>query len=294
MTEIISGTQLDHWRRCQRLYHYAHDLQLAPLEVPWPIAVGKAGHGMLATYYAGRQLGADHATAEAQVREQVGFEADILQRNPKVLGFALRSVGYYWASIGAGQESLSIVDVEMPVRQARDGWTYAATLDLLIRTAAGELEVWDHRFLYDPYTAAMARLDSQLPRYVTAASAATGELIGAGVRNMVSTAPEKELAKANRGRVKRIRVDITPTRQVIVGMETDRTAHQILAWRQLPLEVRAGAAVRTVIPGERYPACKTCPFFELCIADGWGEDTSTLRAEKFGPSDYGYEEVATG
>jgi PD-(D/E)XK nuclease superfamily protein len=293
MTEIVSGTQLDHWNRCQRLYYYAHDLQIAPIEVPWPLAVGKAGHVMLATYYNARQLGADHATAAEMVREQVSFEADIMQRDPKVLGFALRCVGYYWAKVGA-EDGLLIVGVEWPARQERDGWIYAATLDLLVRSATtGELEVWDHRFLYDPYGPEMARLDSQLPRYITAASAVSGEIVRTGVRNMTSTAPEKELAKANRGRVRRVQVDTTPTRLMIVGSETDRTARQILAWRQLPLEVRA-QATRTVIPGERYPACKTCSFFNLCVADGWGEDTSKLRAEKFGPSDYGYEEVATG
>lgn len=294
MTELISGSQLDAWRRCNRLYHYAYDLQIAPIETPWPLAVGKAGHEMAATYYAARQLGAGHAEAAEQVQEQVSFNADILQKDPKVLHFALRTVGYYWAAIGAGQEALSIVDVEWPVQQERAGWTYAATLDLLVRTDGGELQVWDHRFLYDPYGPDMARLDSQLPRYVAAAMQATGEIITAGVRNMVSTAPMAALAKANRGRVKRIRVDFTPERLMIVGQETDRTAQQILAWRSLPLEMRGQLAGRTVIPGERYPACKTCPFFKLCIADGWGEDTTKMRAEQFGPSDYGYEEVATG
>lgn len=291
MSEPISGTQLDHWRRCNRLYHYAHDRKIMPRELPWPLAVGRAGHEILAYYYQARQAGSPHEEAQQESRSWTSYGIDVLGHDPKVTGFALAVAGYYWATIGA-DPGWVYVAVEQEVRNERAGWTFVMTADLLAAPAAGgDLEVWDHRFLYDPYPAAMVRADPQLPRYAAAVGPAMGTTVTRVVRNMISTAPIAALAKANRGRVRRVGVDLTPERMLTVQVETDRTAAEIVAWRGLDPAIRSQLAVRTFIPGERYPSCSTCSFFKLCTAEAWGEaGAAELQAKEYVPSDYGYQE----
>lgn len=287
MTPLISGSMIDHWRRCQRQYHYAHDRKIAPKETAWPLALGRAGHGVLASYYGQLQLGETHAAAVSEAVSMAGFRADVLGHDQKALGYVLPLIEYYWATHAEDWRKWEILGVEMEMRVERAGWTFIGTVDLLVRekdTAA--LAAVDHRFLTEFYTAAMARLDPQGPRYAIAARAA-GWQVTRMIRNMVNTTPLSALAKVNKGRTKRVLLDLTQRRIEIVNAETERTAQQIVAWQTLPLESRAQLATRTVIPGARYPSCSTCPFLDLCTVESWGEDASELLAAKYGPTDYG-------
>jgi len=295
MVELISGSQLDDWRRCPRRYYYAHDLHIMPAETDWPLAVGTAGHSVLATYFAGLQLGMSHQEAAQDARSTAAWRADVLEpASAKAILYALSLAERYWATYASDPSTFTVLAVEHPVRWPRGGWTFAGTIDLLVQREGGGgiPEVWDHRFLYDPYPAEQARLDPSLVRYALAYGAMMRRPIDVAARNMVSTAPEAALAKANRGRVKRVQTDITDARRQLVTREMDRTALEILAFRAQAPEYRPVAAVRTVIAGERYPACVTCPFVKLCTLEAWGEreKAAELKAEKFVPSDYGYQE----
>lgn len=290
MTELISGSMIDHWNRCQRLYFYSHDRLIAPLDTGWPLALGRAGHGVLASYYAALLGGAEHGAAREEAVSMAGWRAEVLGHDPKALGTVLPLIEWYWAAYAADATTWEVVGVELQVRAPMAGWTYVATVDLLVRDrVTEELIAVDHRFLVSFYTRAQARLDPQGPRYVTALRA-NGYEVTRFLRNLVGTQPVAASKRGQAERVKRIDLDFTARRLEIVGRETNTAAQQILAWRQLPVEVRPQLARRTVIPGDRYPSCKTCPFVELCEAEAWGEDdrAAELVATKFGPTDYSY------
>jgi hypothetical protein len=291
VTELISGSMIDHWRRCQRQYHYAHDRKIAPRELPWPIALGRAGHGVLASYYSSLQGGAGHLEARQEALDMAGFRADILGHDQKALAIALPLVDYYWAVHAADAVRWEVLAVEHEVRVERGDWIFVATLDLAVREREpfGRVLVVDHRFLTEFYTYAMARLDPQLPRYVVALRQ-SGHPADDAVRNMISTKPVgASTAKADRGKVRRVPLEVTQRRLEIVNAETERTAREILAWRAIPEAARPSLAARTVLPGERWPSCKTCPFLDLCTAEAWGEteQAAELVATKYGPTDYG-------
>lgn len=293
MSELISGSMIDHWNRCNRLYHYQHDRLIAPLDTDWPLALGRAGHGVLASYYSALQLGADHGAARDEAVSMAGWRAEVLGHDPKALGHILPLIEWYWAAHAGDAAAWEVLGVELQQRVPRDGWTYVATVDLLVRElSTGQIVAIDHRFLATFYTRAQARLDPQGPRYVSALRA-NGYEVTRFVRNLVGTQPVAASKRGQAERVKRIPLDFTARRLEIVARETGTAAQQILAWRQLPLEVRPQLAGRTVIPGDRYPSCKTCPFVELCEAEAWGEDdrAAELQATKFGPTDYSYAEA---
>lgn len=288
MTELISGSQLDAWSRCQRLYYYSHDRRIAPKETGWPLALGRAGHSVLAAYYAELATGRGHAAAMEEAEGLAAWRMDVLGQDPKALGYIMPMVRYHWAAHATDVAAWEIIEVEAEYRVPRAGWTYVATIDLIVRDrTTRQLVVVDHRFLTSFYTRAMARHDPQMARYALAVRQALGEPVTLVIRNMISTEPLAAAAKANRGRTKRIPVELTQRRIEIVAGEAERTAHEILAWRQLPMASRGQLARRTVIVGDRYPSCATCEFVKLCQAEAWGEDTTQLEAAEYGPSDYG-------
>lgn len=288
MAELISGSQLDAWNRCQRLYHYAHDRRIAPIETSWPLALGRAGHSVLAAYYSTLQLGATHAEAVEEAEGNAAWRAEVLGQDQKALGYVMPRVRSYLAAYLADASRWQVLEVEREYRVERAGWTYIMTIDLVVApSAGGQLVAVDHRFLMSFYTVAMARHDPQLPRYALAIEQATGSPVPTAVRNMISTHPNAMTSANQAARTKRVPVDLTPRRLEIVNIATERTAQEILAWRQLPMSSRAQLARRTEIPGDRYPSCQTCEFFTLCTAEGWGEDATDLEAREYGPSDYG-------
>src|SRR3954471_19190571 len=78
MSTDISGSMIDHWNRCQRQYHYHHDLGLQPKELPHPIQVGRAGHALLESYYRARIDGQNHAEATRTVEGEAAWRAAVL------------------------------------------------------------------------------------------------------------------------------------------------------------------------------------------------------------------------
>ena len=294
VTELISGSMIDTWRRCVRLYNYQYDRQIAPRETDWPLALGRAGHGVLASYYSSLQLGADHGAARDEAVSMAGWRAEVLGHDPKALGHILPLIEWYWAEHAGDASVWEVLGVELQVRVPQAGWEYVATVDLLVRDRrTGELIAVDHRFLVSFYTRAQARLDPQGARYVNALRA-TGHDLTRFTRNLIGTQPVAAAKRGQADRTKRIPLDFTARRLEIVQRETAGAAQQILAWRQIPVELRPQLAGRTVIPGDRYPSCKTCPFAELCEAEAWGEDdrAAELVATKFGPTDYSYAQEA--
>ncbi|HEU4347595.1 MAG TPA: PD-(D/E)XK nuclease family protein [Actinoplanes sp.] len=294
MSELISGSMIDHWLRCQRLYHYQHDRMIAPKETDWPLAVGRAGHGVLSAYYEALAISGNHREAREAALEMAGWRADVLGHDQKALAYVLPLIEYYWAVNAEDVLRWRIVEVEAEHRAPRAGWTLVGTSDLVVvDLATGDRVVIDHRFLMEFYTRAQARLDPQPVRYALLLRAA-GQPVTHILRNMISTKPVSALPNAAKSeRVKRIPLELTERRAETVNRETERAAQQIVAWRSLPIEVRRATAARTVIPGVRYPSCKTCPYAELCEAEAWGEDETAaqIQATKFGPTDYGYQEA---
>jgi hypothetical protein len=294
VSELISGSQIDAWNRCQRKYHYAHDRKIAPRETSWPLAIGRAGHGVLASYYGALAAGLSHPEAVETAEGAASFKAAVLGHDEKALGHVMPLIRYAWAHWAEDAHRWQVLEVELERRIDRGDWTYIFTLDALVETRApmpkseipvGSTVAVDHRFLASFYTREMASHDPQLARYALGLRQSLGRPVVHTIRNMINSQPGGAVQRSSR--VKRVEVTLTQRRIEIVNGGTERTAQEIVAWRSLSMEARGILARRTEIPGDRYPSCATCEFFKLCRAEGWGEDTTELVAAEYGPTDYG-------
>jgi hypothetical protein len=273
---------IDHWNRCQRLYYYNHDLGLQPRELSYPIQRGRDGHAIFEAYYRARINGQDHAEAMSTTEGEISWRVNVLGQDRKSMVEAAGLVRYYWATTAEDGAKWEFIAAEHEKKIDFGNWTYVSTVDLLARERkTDELVIWDHRFLWEPYSKKMVAREPQLPRYALA-----NRPITRARRNMVSTKPLAQIAKANHGRVKRVDVAFTQRRLEIVNAEMQRTAQQILAWRQLPIESRGQLATRSVVPGDKLGSCEQCPMQKLCDAEAWGEDTSALLELEYVASDY--------
>lgn len=284
----VSGSTIDAHVRCLRKYHYAHDLGLERAVTSESIALGRAGHALLMPYYRALYAGADHpqamAMAEAAAQyEDLELEAD--SRNPPPVDHALELVRLYWAVHASDAQRYEVLEVEAEHRVDMGGWVYGWRTDLLVRERdTGRLVILDHRFLGKPYDTSLLVIDPQLPRYALA-HGMIGQPVTEAWRNMVITHKGWYKAEPLR-RIRREPVDVSPARLERARVELLLGAQRVLAWRQLPLEVRRQTAVRSWDA----LSCQYCPFRKPCAAEAAGRDPTEILETEFQRSTYGYSD----
>jgi len=278
---VVSGSELDTFLRCRMLHTYQFGLHLEPRGKSRALEIGTAGHALLMPYYRALASGSSHAEAMGQAEALASWQAISAGVRPDLMDFALWLVRIYWAAYPFDTKDWRIVEVEQTYRVELDGYVYAATIDLLVEDSEG-LRIVDHRFLGRFYEEEMAAIDPQLPRYVLALQAAGRRVTGA-TRNMVLTGASSMRAAK---RVSRLPVPIDGFRLATALMERDRVAGELIAWRQIPLDVRRRIAPRTFYA----PMCRQCDFKVPCSLSATGEDDSAILDQHYVPSTYGYSE----
>jgi hypothetical protein len=284
----VSGSAIDAYSRCLRKYFYAHDLGLERAVTSESIALGRAGHALLMPYYRALHAGADHPQAMAMAEAAARFgdlELDTDSRNPPPVARALDLVRLYWAVHASDAVLFEVLEVEVAHRVDMGGWTYAWTTDLLLADRqTGELVLLDHRFLGDPYDPHLLYIDPQLPRYAIGYAAA-GRRIGLAWRNQIITHKGWYKSEPLR-RIRREPVDVSPARLERARVELLLGAQRVLAWRELPVEVRRQTATRSWDP----LSCRYCPFRKPCAVEARGEDATEILETEFRKSSYGYSD----
>jgi hypothetical protein len=191
--------------------------------------------------------------------------------------------GYYGDEIGSKYKILEVEkQYEVPLTEQS---TYALRIDLLVHNLeSGEIELWDHKFIYDFWSEDKLNLSPQFPKY-TGALRFNGVAIDRCVLNQLRYRQLKnptgdQLFKRTIQRPSDAKVKRSIYEQVTATQE-------ILDWREMPIEERQKRAKRTLNP----MVCERCSMKALCMSEYDGNDIKFLVQNDYRTKQkYGYNQ----
>lgn len=159
-------------------------------------------------------------------------------------------------------------------------YVYPFKPDVIMRDPAGNLWVWDHKFVYNFYTQDEINLLPQIPKYIGALRA-LGLHIKGGYYNQIRHREVKDLDKHNR-------LDpFVPTDARVVNAFKQQIKVMVeIAGLKEGLVSQWEESVTRTLNGM---VCKTCSFKYLCAATLNGQDGVLMRKVEFSPNSYGYK-----
>jgi hypothetical protein len=294
---VISHSEVDTFLLCEKRHYYAFGDStygdkkgLEPLNVSDALYRGISGHTALHAYYQKLIDGGTIEQAEqsslmansalalrprANLSILTDLNARILPRFYAVAGEKIRSG---WRPLAAEKEfRLHLVNEE------GIHLVYPFRPDLIIADPAGNIWVWDHKFVYNFYTQEEINLLPQIPKYVGALRALGHEIKG-GYYNQLRHREVKDLANHVQ------QVPFVPSNERVV--ESFRQQANLMGkignLKQLPGDEWSQRSTRTL----NTMVCKTCSFKHLCAVELNGGNGKLMRQAEFQANTYGYKEEA--
>jgi hypothetical protein len=176
--------------------------------------------------------------------------------------------------------------VEKTYRLEIEDLVYPFKPDLILSSPTNENFVWDHKFLYNFYTARQVDLMPQIPKYVGALRS-LGFPVAGGKYNILRWRPVRDLSiNAN---FRTLDGNTSDAKIAHTFMQQVKHMRKIQHYKTIPneewrAEVHLNRVLTTMI-------CDKCPFHELCAQEIEGQNTRVLVAANFSPNTYGYSEV---
>lgn len=283
----ISNSEVSTWLVCQRQYYYQFDLSLEPVYFSEALSRGLLGHEVLAVYYKALKDGVPHDDAVFKARQ---FLMTYMGGTTYDLSIVLEVdtiLQAYWA-YRQGDPNWRILHVEEQFTTfLSNEFEFSMRLDLLVQDlTTGEIILVDHKFVYDFWTQDDLMLNPQLPKYI-------GSLRANNIKVDRAILNQLRYRKLKEPTPERLFVheSYTPTNAKVVNVIRDQItkSQEIIAWRELPLEVRAKKATRIL----NKIVCKSCPVKTLCTAELDGAPIDYLIKSDYKSRSYGYNEPST-
>lgn len=312
MTYLVSNSEVSNYLSCERKHYYAHALNLEPKNYSTSLSRGIIGHEALAAFYE-----VIKAWQDSQDQNTVVYPPGVFAEACDMMGAVVDK--YYLQTLqqqgfSRKQETLEmltmlkillqryaefqkndywkILEVEQShVMPLYDHYGYGMRLDLLVQLTqgprAGEIEVVDHKFVYDFYSQDTLRINAQMPKYLATVRAETGLVIKRGIlnelRHRMKKGPMTDLEL-----FRREPISPSTTRIRNIMKEQIKASEEIMERHALPVEVYGERAKRVM----NQMVCKNCSFLEPCMTELDGENISLMLATEFQPNSYGYNKEA--
>lgn len=267
--------------------HYGLHAGLEPLVFSDALYRGICGHIALHAYYKKLIEGGSFEQARAAciaansalgMRPNANFKilADLNSRIlPRFFDSAEKMIRDGWIPLAAEKEFRLVV----VINEVR--YVYPFKPDLLVRDPAGNVWVWDHKFVYNFFTPAEINLLPQIPKYIGALRA-LGHNIKGGYYNQLRYREVKDLLAHVR------QEPFVPTNERVkeAFRQQAHIMEQIGELKRGSLDDWNNGALRTL----NQMVCKTCSFKHLCAVELNGGSGKLMRESEFQANTYGYEE----
>lgn len=298
-TVVISHSEVESKLSCEAKHWYAFgDSTFGPLAGLEPrhfsdsLYRGIMGHQGLAVFYKNVQAG---STVDQAIEASLSYLRGLIVTQPEIL----KNAAYLNIITDLTDRILPRYFKTEAVDKLREGWfplhveetfhlvmdfgehgkfDYPFTPDAIMRDKAGNLWVWDHKFVYNFYNSDEIELLPQIPKYIGALRA-IGISIKGGYYNMLRWREVKDLQNHNRSE------KFVPTDLRVQNAFRQQYNQMVdISEKKLNPDVWASNLTRVLST----MVCKSCSFKRLCAADLNGLDTSLMRRAEFQPNSYGY------
>lgn len=298
---VISHSEVESYLSCQQKHYYAFmDSTFGPFAGLEPVTFsdslfrGIQGHEALAVFFTNIKDGKSIAEAAEQsyiYLRTVGVRPEILT-NPShlkiVMDLANRILPRFYANevVTLLAQGWKPVYVEHTFRLRMEfvngTFVYPFKPDVVMSDSAGNLWIWDHKFVYNFYGDAEIKLLPQLPKYIGALRA-NDIYIKGGYYNQLRWREVKDLDN----HVRHDKVVPTDKRVENAFRQQYKVTTEIANKK---LRVSKGEPVETTRVLSTM-VCKSCSFKHLCAADLNGENTNLMKRVEFRANTYGYTET---
>lgn len=300
---VISHSEVESFLTCQQRHYYAfgddtfpEKRGLEPTSFSNSLFRGIQGHDALEQYYKHRKDGQSIESAGQIAIKHLQMKAITsteIMTNPEhlniVTDLAGRILPRYFENELRGELSQftpAYVEEVFYLKVEADEFTlvYPFKPDVIMRDAAGNLWVWDHKFIYNFFTSDQINLLPQIPKYIGALRA-LGYSIKGGYYNQLRWREVKDYDK----HISRDRFIPSDARVVNAFRQQYNVMLQIAGLKSSPEEwqEQLTRVLSTMV-------CKSCSFKYLCAADLNGLDTKLMRRVEFRPNTYGYTVTEDG
>lgn len=300
MRSVISHSEADQFLSCERKHYYAFGYPnedgskgLESKRQSDGLFKGNLGHAALEAYYKVLSQFIDKPITDAAIEVAKKAGDDVLtialhehpDKMELILGM-MQIFNAYVAKYHEEDKQYQYLAVEMEFREdIEDDLTFPFKVDLIRRhRKTGKVEVVDHKFLANLYTADEIAIQPQLPKYIGSLRHLGYEVNGA-VYNLVGNRVLKTKPYDAEQNCRRIAFKPTQTRIDRTLTEQYDVVRRIAWFKSVDISAWERAVHRSASSFN----CKHCPFLALCVADLNGEDTSVLVKYEFQPNSYGYD-----
>jgi CRISPR/Cas system-associated exonuclease Cas4 (RecB family) len=271
----MSHSEIESFTTCERRHYYAYGLRggLRKRVESSALVRGTIGHSLLAEYYEALQEGLEFNDRVKRVGaklqhwvQQTDLDSyDRLNMLNELWNYIIKP---YFNTYREADEEMEVLSVEATYEvPVADDFYMKVIVDAIVRMPNIGIAVWDHKFVYNFYDAAVVDINPQLPKYLAVVRSA-GIPASAAFYNELRYRDTKE-NKADRSlKFERNKVAVTSNRIVTVMEEQLRAAKKIHYLRGLGLEEWE----RRVLRAANSMICERCPFTEICALDLNGDD----------------------
>lgn len=286
---VVSNTQVTSFALCQKQHDYRFNVGIEPkpdLLKP-PLYRGILGHEALEAYYTEIMAGSPVETAKKAMRDVLQKELLRISKDcpedidkifivTKLVNLLDAYVEYYRV------EPFRIIAVEK-VFQApiAKNILYSMKLDLLVEHTSGEyrgdLELIDHKFVYNFKDVAELEMDGQMPKYIKTLRE-NGYIISKARFNQIRHREMK--APRMTDIFQRTKARLHPAKTQTIWNEQQEWAEKIALFGKHD-KLRTLSVV----------SCRGCYFHEICNAEAMGQSVDKLKNARYQPTTYGYTEL---
>jgi CRISPR/Cas system-associated exonuclease Cas4 (RecB family) len=271
----MSHSEVESFTTCERRHYYAYGLQggLRKRTESSALVRGTIGHSLLAEYYESLKDGDEYTVRLKRVGDKLQYWVsqtdldayDRLNMLNELWNYILKP---YFKTYLEADEELEVLAVEeiyeIPVA---DDFYMKVIVDMIVRMPNVGIAVWDHKFVYNFYDAAVVDINPQLPKYLAVVRSVGIPAAGA-FYNELRYRDTKENKLNRELKFERSKVAITSNRIVKTMEEQLRAAKKIHYLKSMGLEEWE----KRVLRAANGMICERCPFTEICALDLNGDD----------------------
>lgn len=279
----ISNTEVENHNRCEYVHYYANGLNLTQRKLPNPLAIGIAGHEVLAHYYEMLRAGADQTSrgmecmelfGEIVERDKLDFEVETPLQRALYPFFKAKTLPHDNWEILEIERTYQVTDVPGAVNNY-----FGFTIDLLIREkSTGKVVLVDHKFVNDFWTLAKAQFAAQPRKYKWGLNrlgipVETTYIHQLRYRDLKNAKPED--------RVKVLPVPTTEEEDLEFMRNHQLTANEIARLWELGDLQKWKSQIRRQT---NYASCKGCMFADPCATQYKRKSAKSLLTAEYKPN----------
>jgi hypothetical protein len=283
MPALVSHSEVDTFNSCERKHLYSFGYRLEKKGTSDALYRGTTGHSVLRRYYNALSNG---ALLQDAIDAGMDVLAEEMSKGDPAYGpltYLYRLMPMYFDYYKDDYERFEVVAIEEEYRlQVTDELIYPFKPDFIVKDRrTGDLEVWDHKFVYNFFTVDEINLLGQLPKYIGALRA-LGIYITRGRYNEVRYRPLKEPTFTDLFRREQVKPSTARIQRTF--LEQLRQAEKIADVKAQGLDQWSELAPRVLSKS----MCGFCSFKMICTAEMNGSDTTLMQQVEYRPNTYGY------